>query len=138
VTLETDPRRLERTVANLIGNALAHGSPPVEVHVASEGGTAVLTVTDHGAGIHAEDLPHVFERFYKFDASRTESGSGLGLAIARENARLLGGDIDAASEPGRTRFTLRLPVTEPLHRSEDPVTERDEDAGRQPSTGGTA
>jgi len=138
VTLDTDPRRLERIIANLIGNALAHGAPPVEVRAASEGGAAVLTVTDHGSGIRAEDLSHVFERFYKADVSRTESGSGLGLAIARENARLLGGDIEAASEPGRTRFTLRLPVTELLHHREDHVVRRDEDAAEQPSTGGTA
>jgi signal transduction histidine kinase len=138
VTLETDPRRLERIIANLVGNALAHGGPPVEVQASLEGGTAMLTVTDHGPGIRTEDLTHVFERFYKADVSRTEPGSGLGLAIARENARLLGGDIEASSEPGRTRFTLRLPVTEPLHRREDRVAHRDEDAGDQPSTGGTA
>lgn len=63
----------------------------------------------------ADRLTHVFERFYKADPARAAGGSGLGLAIALENARLLGGGIDAWSEPGAgSRFTLRLPVPEPL------------------------
>jgi two-component system sensor histidine kinase MtrB len=64
----------------------------------------------------------VFERFYKTDRARAGPGSGLGLAIALENARLLGGDIDVWSEVGTgTRFTLRLPVTKPLHGGEGGV-----------------
>jgi two-component system, OmpR family, sensor histidine kinase MtrB len=72
----------------------------------------------------------VFERFYKADPARTSTGSGLGLAIARENARLLGGDIEVESEPGRgSRFTLRLPVTKPLRAGDDGVaTPRDHPA----------
>ena len=58
-----------------------------------------------------EHLQRIFDRFYKADPSRTGSGSGLGLAIALENARLLGGDIEVRSEPGRgSQFTLRLPT----------------------------
>jgi two-component system sensor histidine kinase MtrB len=68
-----------------------------------------IEVADDGPGIPSEHLPHVFERFYKADASRSGVGTGLGLAIARENAILLGGELEVASEPGQgTRFTLRL------------------------------
>ena len=101
----SDPRRLERILANLVGNALEHGADGVEVRVGSD----FVEVSDHGPGISPEHLPHVFDRFYKADPSRSGRGSGLGLAIAQENARLLGGEIEVDSEPGRgSRFTLRL------------------------------
>jgi two-component system sensor histidine kinase MtrB len=103
--VESDPRRLERILANLIGNALDHGGDGVAVSV----GTDFVEVADRGPGISPEHLPHLFERFYKADPSRTGRGSGLGLAIAQENARLLGARIDVESEPGQgSRFTLRL------------------------------
>jgi signal transduction histidine kinase len=122
VVLTSDPRRLERIVANLIGNALEHGGRDVSVRVGRDGVGAFVEVSDRGLGIPPEDLPHLFERFYKADRARTAPGSGLGLAIALENARLLGGDIDVWSEPGSgARFTLRLPVTEPLQAGEEPV-----------------
>jgi two-component system sensor histidine kinase MtrB len=112
VVLTTDPRRLERIVANLIGNALEHAGRDVSVRVGMDGLGAFVEVTDTGPGIPPDRLPHVFDRFYKADSSRAGPGSGLGLAIALENARLLGGDLDVWSEVGRgTRFTLRLPVT---------------------------
>jgi two-component system sensor histidine kinase MtrB len=102
----SDPRRIERVVANLVDNALEHGGGSATVLV----GTGTVEVADDGPGIPAEQLPHVFERFWKGDPARSGPGSGLGLAIARENARLLGGDVEVASEPGRgTRFTFRLP-----------------------------
>ena len=105
----TDPRRLERIVANLIDNALEHGGESVAVLVGRDGTHAFLEVTDRGPGIPPEHVPHLFERFYKADPARSGPGSGLGLAIAQENARLLGGEIEVASEPGKgTRFTLRL------------------------------
>jgi signal transduction histidine kinase len=111
VVVTTDPRRLERIVANLIGNALEHAGRDVSVRVGRDGIGAFVEVSDSGAGIPPDRLPHVFERFYKGDSSRAGPGSGLGLAIALENARLLGGDLDVWSEVGRgTRFTLRLPA----------------------------
>jgi two-component system sensor histidine kinase MtrB len=78
----------------------------------SEGGEIVIEVSDHGPGIPEDVLPHVFDRFYKADASRARSeGSGLGLSIALENAHIHGGDITAANSPeGGAVFTLRLPV----------------------------
>ena len=107
--IETDPRRFERVVTNLVGNALEHGGDGVDVRVRRDGDGAVVEVADHGPGIAPDDLPHLFERFYKADPARAGQGSGLGLAIAQENARLLGGKIEAWSEPGEgTRFTFRL------------------------------
>ena len=114
----SDPRRLERIVANLVDNAFEHGGSSVSVRI----GEDEIEVADDGPGIPNEHLPHVFERFYKADASRSGSGTGLGLAIARENALLLGGELDVASEPGQgTCFTLRLPVAEPLHGGDGDV-----------------
>jgi two-component system sensor histidine kinase MtrB len=107
----SDPRRLERIVANLVDNALEHGGAHVTVAVRD----GEVEVADDGPGIAPEHLSHLFERFYKADASRSGSGTGLGLAIAQENARLLGGEIDVASTPGAgSRFTLRLAVAERL------------------------
>jgi two-component system, OmpR family, sensor histidine kinase MtrB len=112
VVLTSDPRRLERIVANLAGNAVEHGERDVAVRVGRDGDRAFVEVADHGPGISPEHLPHLFERFYKADAARSGGGTGLGLAIAQENAYLLGGEIEVWSEPGEgTRFTLRLPVT---------------------------
>jgi signal transduction histidine kinase len=112
VVVSTDPRRLERIVANLVGNALEHAGRDVSVRVGKDGVAAFVEVSDRGPGIPPDRLPHVFDRFYKADSSRAGPGSGLGLAIALENARLLGGDLEVWSEVGRgTRFTLRLPVT---------------------------
>ncbi|SDG48126.1 two-component system, OmpR family, sensor histidine kinase MtrB [Lentzea fradiae] len=106
-----DRRRLDVVVANLVGNALRHGAPPVRVTVTGTGHEVRIEVADHGPGIPERVLPHVFDRFYKADAARTRTpGSGLGLAIALENARLHGGDITAANRPsGGARFLLRLP-----------------------------
>ena len=107
--ITTDPRRLERIVTNLVGNALEHGGNAVTIRVGRDSTHAFVEVADQGPGIPAEHLPHLFERFYKADPSRSGPGSGLGLAIAQENARLLGGEIAVRSEPGKgTRFTLRL------------------------------
>jgi signal transduction histidine kinase len=112
VVLTTDHRRVERIVANLVGNALEHGGRDVSVRVGADGLGAFVEVADRGPGIAREDLPHLFERFYKADPARTGRGTGLGLAIALDNARLLGGDVEVWSEPGvGARFTLRLPVT---------------------------
>jgi two-component system sensor histidine kinase MtrB len=132
VDLTTDPRRLERVVANLVGNAVEHGGGDVVVAVRREGGDAVVDVADGGAGIAPEHVPHLFDRFYKADRARSGGGTGLGLAIARENARLLGGEIEVWSEPGEgSRFTLRLPapaaVSEPLRAGDEAVAEPEED-----------
>jgi two-component system sensor histidine kinase MtrB len=107
-----DPRRLDVIVANLVGNALRHGAPPVTVSLSVDDSSLVIEVADSGRGLPAEVLPHVFARFYKADSARGRSeGSGLGLAIAWENARLHGGTLTAANRPGGgALFTLRLPL----------------------------
>ncbi|MFI6297325.1 ATP-binding protein [Nonomuraea sp. NPDC050790] len=113
VHLPVDPRRLDVIVANLVGNALRHGAPPVTLTLRADPRTVTLRVADHGPGLPEDVLPHVFDRFYKADAARARSeGSGLGLAIARENARLHGGDLTVAPGPGAV-FTLTLPRTRP-------------------------
>ncbi len=111
VVVVADRRRLSRILVNLIGNAVEHGERDVRVRLGRDGDHAVVEVTDRGEGIAPEHLPHLFERFYKADPTRSSGGSGLGLAIALENARLLGGTIDAENCPeGGARFTLRLPL----------------------------
>jgi signal transduction histidine kinase len=135
VVIAADRRRLERIVANLVGNAVTHGGGAVTVRVAVTGNEAVVEVLDRGPGIDPAFLPHVFDRFSKADRSRSEAGSGLGLAIARENARLLGGDVTAGQRPGGGAvFALRLPVAKPLHGGEGAVAPRAQDGDAHPST----
>ncbi|MBT3153595.1 HAMP domain-containing histidine kinase [Streptomyces sp. CHD11] len=115
VPVRVDPRRIDVVLANLVGNALRHGLPPVTVSVRARDGRAVLTVTDQGPGIPEDVLPHVFERFYKADTARARSqGSGLGLALGHENALLHDGTVTAANGPaGGAVFTLSLPLAGP-------------------------
>ncbi|QKV96520.1 HAMP domain-containing histidine kinase [Streptomyces sp. NA02950] len=109
-----DRRRVDVAVANLVGNALRHGAPPVTVTLAADEDRVTVEVADRGPGLPPDTLAQVFDRFYKADSARTRSeGSGLGTAIALENARLHGGSIEAANRPaeegGGAVFTLRLP-----------------------------
>ncbi|MGW9553203.1 ATP-binding protein [Nocardiopsis sp. NPDC055551] len=109
--VRVDRRRLDVIVANLVGNALRHGEPPVRVGVFADRTHVNLVVTDGGPGLAEHVVPHVFDRFFKADAARTRTpGSGLGLAIALENARLHDGDLTAGNgDDGGARFVLRLP-----------------------------
>ncbi|SPL90523.1 two-component system sensor kinase [[Actinomadura] parvosata subsp. kistnae] len=111
VTVRLDPRRVDVILANLVGNALRHGEPPVTLRLTAEPHHITVEVRDHGPGLDEEVLPHVFDRFYKASAARARSeGSGLGLAIARENARLHHGDLTVTNAPdGGALFTLHLP-----------------------------
>jgi two-component system sensor histidine kinase MprB len=112
------PSRLERAVSNLVDNAIKYsppGAPPVEVELLH----GELTVRDHGPGISAEDLPHVFDRFYRGAESRGRPGSGLGLAIVRQVAAEHAGTIAAEAAPGGgTLMRLRLPGAEALAAGE--------------------
>jgi two-component system sensor histidine kinase MtrB len=130
VVVTTDARRLERIVANLIENAVTHAGVGIRVRVARDHDHAVIAVADDGPGISADTLPYIFDRQFKADFSRSGQGSGLGLAIARENARLLGGDITATSTPGAGAvFLVRLPVAESLPDRDQAVAGAADDEG---------
>jgi two-component system, OmpR family, sensor histidine kinase MprB len=102
-----DPATIERAVANLLDNAAKWSPPDGRVEVAVRDGQ--VTVRDHGPGIDDEDLPHVFDRFYRARSARGLPGSGLGLAIVRQVAEAHGGEVTAErAEGGGTRMTLRL------------------------------
>lgn len=119
LTARLDRRRFDVIVANLVGNALRHGGPPVTVQAGMQpDGQLTVEVRDHGPGLPPSAIPYLFDRFYKADTARARSeGSGLGLAIACENARLHGGRIDARNHPdGGAVFTVSLPLNGPDHR----------------------
>jgi two-component system OmpR family sensor kinase/two-component system sensor histidine kinase BaeS len=114
-----DPGRLDQVLANLVVNAVHHTplggiitlqADPMPDNIA-------IQVHDTGEGIAPEDLPFIFDRFWRGDRARTHqegTGSGLGLAITRQLVRLHGGTIDVASTPGQgTTFTIRLPMAPP-------------------------
>jgi two-component system, OmpR family, sensor kinase len=109
-----DADRLRQLLLNLVDNALKHttpGSGEVTLTLRRGGGWVQVGVEDNGAGIAPEDLPHIFERFYRADPSRSRpSGSGLGLAIAKWVAEAHGGRIEVESQVGRgSSFTVWLP-----------------------------
>ena len=110
-----DARLLEQALSNLIGNALRYsGSPDIELSLSGENGFAVLSVTDHGCGIPAENQPRIFERFYRVhkERSRALGGTGLGLAIVKHITQLHGGRVELFSENGKgCRFGIRLPLS---------------------------
>ena len=112
-SLPGDDRQLQQVVTNLVSNAIEYNRAggEVSVGVAEENGTAVLTVSDNGPGIAAEDLPHIFERFYRADTSRSspEGHTGLGLAISKAVVEAHGGSLEASSQPGKGAcFTARF------------------------------
>ncbi len=110
-----NPERLALVISNLVENAIHHGKPGGRVRVSTAedaAGGCLLEVADDGPGIAGEDLPHLFERFYRADKSRSGSGGryGLGLAICKGMTEAEGGTISVASEPGKGAvFTVRLP-----------------------------
>ena len=111
---EVDPGRIRQVIGNLLDNAIRHTDRGgmVSVRLTEGGDHLEITVADTGAGIPAEHLPHVFDRFYRADVSRSREtgGSGLGLAIAAELVRLHGGSISVESEVGDgSVFRVRLP-----------------------------
>ncbi len=113
LTVRTDPRRLERIVANLIDNARVHaGGESVSVRADLDGSTLVVEVADRGPGVPDAQLERIFERFAKGDAARAGAGSGLGLAIVREHARILGAAVTARNrDTAGLAVEVRVPVT---------------------------
>ncbi|WP_460073322.1 sensor histidine kinase [Streptomyces sp. YKOK-I1] len=115
-TLHADPARLRQTVGNLLSNAIRHTPKGGTVTLCCRpaGDEVVIEVADTGTGIAAEDLPRVFDRFWRADRSRSRrtGGSGLGLAIVRQLTEAHGGTVSVTSTPDTgTVFTLRLPRT---------------------------
>ncbi|MGW7021437.1 HAMP domain-containing sensor histidine kinase [Streptomyces decoyicus] len=113
LTIPGVPPRLSRLLSNLLDNAAKFSPPggPVEAELTFASGELDLTVRDHGPGIAADDLPHVFDRFYRAKTARALPGSGLGLAMARQIARAHGAELTAERAPGGgALFRLRVPV----------------------------
>ena len=109
-----DQRMLQRMIANLIDNAIKYTREGGRITVTltpSTDGTVCLTIADTGIGIRAEDLPKIFDRFFRGDQSRTRSGAGLGLSLAQTVARAHGGRIKVQSAPDRgSAFCVILPA----------------------------
>src|SRR5436190_812079 len=131
--IDTDPRRLDRILGNLLDNAREHAPrSPVEVTLSTMADGVVIAGPGRGPGVAPDQLGHLFDRFYKADPSRhggSSGSSGLGLAIAAEHAALLGGTLTAMDRPGGgLQVQLRLPVTEPL-RVGDEIATDSSDAG---------
>lgn len=116
VTLTADPDLLKECLRILVDNAVKYTPEGgrITLKIRQEGTTVRLSVIDEGVGVAKEDLPHVFDRFYRADASRARQtgGSGLGLSIAERIAQTHGGHLEVASAPGLgSKFTLVLPLT---------------------------
>jgi len=111
--VQGNPSTIERAIGNLLDNAAKWSPPGGEIHLQVRGGS--VTVRDHGPGIPDEDLPYVFDRFYRAKAARGMPGSGLGLAIVRQVAEAHGGDVVAErADGGGTQITLRLSDRTPV------------------------
>jgi two-component system sensor histidine kinase BaeS len=114
--LSADPGRLRQVFSNLLANAIHHTPPGGEIVVSStvEGKQIVLTIRDTGEGIAPEQLPHLFDRFYRADTSRTRDtgGSGLGLAIVKALVEIHQGKVvaESAGHNKGSTFTVRLPM----------------------------
>jgi two-component system sensor histidine kinase MtrB len=106
-----DRARFRRVMSNLISNAVRHGGGEVTIRARHLDGNVAIEVADRGPGIPPASLQRIFDRFYKEDTARSAAGSGLGLAIAMEHARVQGGALRAANQPGGGAcFTFTLPA----------------------------
>jgi two-component system, OmpR family, phosphate regulon sensor histidine kinase PhoR len=110
--VNADKDRIRQTIINLVHNAIKFNKPGGKVTVSTSYNkqSVSVNISDTGIGISKEDLPRVFERFYKADKARTGGGSGLGLAIAKHTIQAHGGQISVQSEEGKgSIFTFTLP-----------------------------
>ena len=112
-TVHGDIRMIQRMIGNILDNAMKYTPPDGTVDISldmTNQKCALILVQDSGIGIPETDLPHVFERFYRGDSSRTQAGSGLGLSLAQAIARSHGGNISISSSPNKgSTFTVTLP-----------------------------
>ena len=105
-----DASTLERAITNLLDNAVKFSPSDGEIWVELTS-AGVLTIIDSGPGVADEDLPHIFDRFYRSDRARNTPGTGLGLAIVTHTVEAHGGSVRAGNQPGAgAKFTMRLPV----------------------------
>ena len=114
--IRADKDRIRQTIINLVHNAIKFNHPSGRATVSSKPDreSVTVSVSDTGIGISKEDLPHVFERFYKADKARPRGGSGLGLAIAKHTIQAHGGSIWTQSEEGKgSTFSFSLPIKQP-------------------------
>lgn len=121
-----DERRLHQVLVNLVNNAIVHTPSGGRIEIgATEGGShVVFEVCDTGTGIHPDDLPRVWERFFRADRSRSGRGTGLGLAIVKHVVLAHGGVVDASSELGRgSEFRFTIPRV-PAQFSQRPLSPR--------------
>jgi len=113
-----DVRMVQRMISNLLDNAVKYtpAGGRVEVRLEGEDGQSiVLFVKDTGVGIESQDLPHIFERFYRGDPSRAETGAGLGLSLAQAIVKAHGGNIEVSSTPDEgSTFQVNLPKSPPV------------------------
>ena len=110
-----DSAKLEQVIYNVIDNAIKYTprGGEVEVSLNRSGKKALIRISDTGIGIPADDLPHIFDRFYRVDKARSRAtgGTGLGLSIVKQIVQNHGGNISAASSEGKgTAFTIELPI----------------------------
>ena len=120
-----DEERVQQIGRILVENAIVHTPPGTEVRISvgKDMSTAALRIEDDGPGIRPEEQPHIFDRFFRSEGT-VKAGSGLGLAIAQELAGLMGGEIELESRPGRTVFTLRLPLAQVPTDEREPALAR--------------
>jgi signal transduction histidine kinase len=113
LTVPADARRLRQVLANLLDNAIKYTGRGGRVSMSArrDGAVVRFDIADTGIGIAPHDLPHIWDRLYRGDRSRTERGLGLGLSLVRAIVAAHGGTVDVSAEPGRgSTFTVRLPA----------------------------
>lgn len=144
ITIDAEPcvvvgqsRALARAVSNLIDNAIKFSSPPAPIEVTVRGGR--VEVRDHGQGLASEDLPRIFDRFYRSAGARSQAGSGLGLAIVSHVAETHGGRPFAANHPGGGAVIgFEVPALQAGARAPAPPPVADGDAQAPAAAGKTA
>ena len=122
-TVFGEPKKLQRVFSNLIDNALKYTPPGGSVHISirETNNSIIVTIRDSGLGIAAEDLPHIFDRFFRGEKSRSTQGNGLGLSLAQAFVLVHEGTITVTSTPGQgSQFVVTLPQITLPHTKHDP------------------